>query len=141
MGIFDYKDVIEHLPRKYDDFSSTKEIGLKDKDRVVIYGRVMSPPTFAAKRKISISQFDFMSENKNYFKVIAYNRPYLRSTLKLGEFYTVLGVYDFKNTRINALNIVKGKISTEDSLKPIYTLPSDYQNYQFRNLVKKAFEE
>ncbi len=141
MGIFDYKDVIEHLPRKYDDFSSTKEIGLKDKDRVVIYGRVMSLPTFAAKRKISISQFDFMSENKNYFKVIAYNRPYLRSTLKLGEFYTVLGVYDFKNTRINALNIVKGKISTEDSLKPIYTLPSDYQNYQFRNLVKKAFEE
>lgn len=139
MGIFSYYDVINYLPKKYDDFSSTHETHLVDKERVVIYGKIISLPLTTAHRGLSFVVFDFMSANNNYFKVIAYNRPYLSSTLKIGEYYTLIGIYDYKKTRLNMVNILKGQIGKEDALKPVYLLPSGYQNYQFRNLVKKAF--
>ena len=36
MGIFNNYQVVEHLPRRYDDLSYTGERNLKDKDRVVL---------------------------------------------------------------------------------------------------------
>lgn len=139
MGIFSYFGVLNYLPRRYDDFSLTKETSLSDKDRVVTYGKIISLPLKGAYRKLSIITFDFMSDRGNYFKVVAYNRPYLLNSLKIGESYTLIGIYDYPKTRLNLVNLTKGEIVKEERLKPIYRLPSGYQNYQFRNLVKKAF--
>ena len=124
MGIYDYHGVICHLPRRYDNFELTNERNLKDKDQVVSYGKIISLPKASVHRHLSVITFDFMSEKGNYFKVIAYNRPYLTSSLKLGEYYTLKGTYDYSKTRINLINLQKGSIAKEDALKPIYTLPS-----------------
>ena len=42
MGIFNYYDVVNHLPRRYDDYSLTRERDLEDKERVTIYAKVVS---------------------------------------------------------------------------------------------------
>lgn len=141
MGIYDYHGVISHLPKRYDNFELTEEKNLKDKDQVVAYGKVISIPSSSVHRHLSVITFDFMSEKGNYFKVVAYNRPYLTSTLKLGEHYTLKGTYDYQKTRINLINLQKGAIAKEDTLRPIYALPSGYQNHLFQKLVKKSFEE
>ena len=36
MGIYNFYDVINHLPRRYEDLSYTVEKGLVDKQRVVL---------------------------------------------------------------------------------------------------------
>ncbi len=125
MGIFSYYDVINHLPRRYDDFSLTKERGLEDKERVVIY----------------IASFDILSDNGTYFKVIAYNRDYLGKIIKLNEYYTVIGSYDKKKNTINMINIMEGKISQNDALRPIYSLPKDLANRDYVRLVNKSLNE
>ena len=45
MGIYTPYDVINHLPRRYDDLNYTQERGLKDKQRVVLLGKIISLPT------------------------------------------------------------------------------------------------
>ena len=141
MDIFNAYDVINHLPRRYDDFSYTPEKDLKDKQRLVILGKVISAPKIPNTRKVSILTFEFMSNARRYYKVVFYNQPYLAGTIKVDEEYSLIGTFNFKRNEIDGIRITKGEIPPEERLKPVYTLPSGYQNYQFSNLAIKCLKE
>ena len=141
MGIYSFYDVIYHLPRRYDNFNLTRDDHLEDKQRVVLLGDIISLPKLNNGRRASLVTFDFLDINRKYFRVMAYNRPYLLKTLKVNERYTLIGVYDKKRNEIDLVNLTKGEIEPEKALKPVYSLPSDYPNYLFASLAKKSLEE
>ena len=142
MGIFSYYDVINHLPRRYDDYSLTRERDLLDKERVTIYASVISNPSIAKSfKRVSIVTFDVMTTKGTYFRIVAFNRPYLPKIIKLNEFYTIIGTYDKKNNTINLINLTQGKIPNSKALRPIYSLPKDYANKDFVSLVNKSLSE
>lgn len=142
MGIFSYYDVINHLPRRYDDYSLTRERDLLDKERVTIYGKVISNITISKTfKRTSIVTFDVLTINNTYFRVVAFNRPYLPKIIKLNERYTIIGTFDKKKNSINMINIVEGKIEKEKTLRPIYSLPRDYANKDYISLVNKSLKE
>lgn len=141
MGIFTPLQVIDHLPRRYENFSYTKERQLEDKERVVLLGKVISIPKLAEARHLTITSFDFMTEKRTFFRVKAYNRPYLNKTINLEDKFTLVGVFDKKNNIINLMNIYKGEIPEDERLKPVYSLPSDYQQHLYASLVKRSYEE
>ena len=142
MGIYSFYDVLNHLPRRYDDYSLTKERDVEDKERITILGKVISNVSYSKSyKKLSISSFDVMTDSNNYFKVVAYNRPYLGKIVKLNEYYTIIGSYDKKKNVINLINLVEGKISKKDRLRPIYSLPRDFANKDYVKLVERAFKE
>ena len=141
MGIFTPYDVINHLPRRYEDFSYTLEKDLKDKQRVVLLGKVLSIPKAVNARGISVITFDFMSQGRRYYKVVFFNQPYLVKTLKMDETYSLVGSFNLKRNEIDGQKILKGEIPYEERLKPIYTLPSGYDNHLFSSLVRKSLEE
>ena len=141
MGIFNAFDVVNHLPRRYDDYNLTNETNLVDKQRVVVYGKLVSVPRFVRTSRIKLVTFDFMTDSRHFFKVVAFNREFLLKSLNLEDYYTIIGTYNKKDNEINLINFNKGRIAPENALKPIYQLPSDYQNYLFHNLVNKSLEE
>ena len=141
MGIFTYYDVINHLPRRYDDFSYSIEKDIKDKQRLVLLGKVLSIPKTVNARGINIVTFDFMSQGKRYYKVVFFNQPYLTSYLKINQDYSLIGIFNLKRNELDGQKILKGEIPYEERLKPIYSLPSDYQNHNFASLVKKSLKE
>ena len=141
MGIFSPYDVIYHLPRRYESFAYTEEKNLSDKQRVVLLGKVISIPKLVNARGLSITTFDFMTEKKTFFRVVAFNRPYLSKMVNLEDKFTLVGVFDRKKNEIDMMNIYKGVIPPSQSIKPIYSLPQDYQQHLFASLVKKSFEE
>ena len=62
MGIFSYLDVIEHLPRRYESFIYTdpdRLIRLADKERAVIYGKLITEPKVLRFRNVSNTTFMF----------------------------------------------------------------------------------
>ena len=79
MGIFTPYDVINHLPRRYDDFSYTDEKELKDKQRVALLGKVVSIPKLVKAKGLTIVTFDFISKSRHYYKVAFFNQQYLTS--------------------------------------------------------------
>lgn len=141
MGIFNYWQVINHLPRRYENLSYTKERDLEDKERVVILGKVISLPRLVRAKGIDITTFEFLSDKKTYFRVKAFNRPYLSKTINLEDKFTLIGVFNKKNNEIDMMNLYKGEIPKQEQIKPIYSLPNDYPNHLFINLVKKALSE
>ena len=141
MGIWTYRDVIDHLPRRYENFNLSDTKTLEDKQRLVLLGEIVSIPKLNQGQKVKSVTFEFISKERKYFKVIAFNRPYLVKTLNVNEEYTLIGIYNRKNNTIDLINIVKGKIDEECSFRPIYSLPQDYPNHQFYTLVKKSLDE
>ena len=141
MGLYSYKDIIFHLPRKYEDLHPTHENNLKDKERIVFVGEIVGTPMTRRFNSLSVTKFSFVTKAKNVFYVEAWNRPYLTKILEGGSLYTLIGNYDSKKNKINMINILKGEIKEEDYLKPIYSLPRDIDNYEFSRLVNKSFNE
>lgn len=140
MGIFSYYDVVNHIPKRYEDFSLTREKDLVDKERVVVYGHLVSLPRLVKTNRVQIVTFEFLSENKTYFKVVAFNRPYLVSNLKMDENYTIIGNYAKKNNELSFINYREGRIPANEVLKPIYQLPTEYKNHLFHALALKSLK-
>ena len=141
MGIYNYYDVVYHLPKRYENLNYTEERNLVDKQRVVIIGKLVSAPKLVLTKRVKIVTFEFLTRKGTYFKVVAFNRQYLTNILNLTDEFTLIGSFSKKENEINLVNIHKGEVPEKERLKAIYTLPSDYQNYLFSNLVKKGLEE
>ena len=77
MGIFSPYDVVNHLPRRYDDYNLTNETNLVDKQKVVIYGKLVSVPRLVRTSRIKMVTFDFMTDARHFFKVVAFNREFM----------------------------------------------------------------
>ena len=138
MGIFTPYDVINHLPRRYEDFSYTQDKDLKDKQRVVLLGKVISVPKAANTKGPHVVTFDFMTRGRRYFRVVFFNQPYLTKMLKVDEEYSLVGSFNLKRNEVDGLRIYKGEIPYEERLKPIYSLPSGYENHLYASLAKKC---
>ena len=137
MGIFTPYDVVNHLPHRYDDYSYTDETSLQDKQRVVLLGKIISIPKVVPSKRVSVVTFDFMSRNRKYYKIVFFNQPYLAKTVKIDEEYSIIGTFNLKRNEVDGMKMIKGEVPLEERLKPVYSLPRDFQNYLFANLAEK----
>lgn len=140
MGIFSFKDALYHLPRKYEDTRLTQENNLKDKQRVVLKGKILGTISTRKYKNITLSKFSFVSNLNNVFYVEAWNRPYLNKTIKENEDYILIGSYDENKNKINLTNISK-YVYSSSYLKSIYSLPYQMENFEFKRIIDKAFKE
>ena len=107
----------------------------------MLLGKIISIPKLVKKSRIDITTFDFMTENRTYFPVVAFNRPYLAKYINLMDKFTLVGVYNRKRGEIDFMNLYKGEIPLNERIKPIYSLPQGYENHLFSGLVKRALTE
>ena len=144
MGIENYLDVCYHLPRRYDSFLLTPRdrlLHIKDKERVVIHGRIVGRPSTLRFRNMSNTSFYLETDTGIEFKVLAWNRSYLASFLDASSDFTVSGSFDAKRHQLNLLAIKKGVIAPSNALVPVYQLPEGYLPANFRKLVEKSLKE
>lgn len=141
MGIFTYYDVINHLPHRYDDYSYTDEANIQDKQRVALFGKVISIPKVIRAKGVTIATFDFMSQKRRYYKVVFFNQPYLNNSVKIDGEYSIIGTFNLKRNEVDGQKILKGEVPAEERLKPVYSLPKEFQNYLFAKLALKALNE
>ena len=141
MGIFTPYDVINHLPHRYDDYSYSDESAIQDKQRIVLLGKVISLPKVVPSKTVSVLTFDFMSKNRKYYKVVFFNQPYLSKNIKIDEEYSIIGTFNLKRNEVDGMKMIKGEVPIEERLKPIYSLPKEFQNYLFANLAQKCLKE
>ena len=141
MGIFNYYDVVNHLPHRYDDYSYSDETDIKDKQRIVLFGKVISIPKVIRAKGVTVATFEFMSKNRRYYKVVFFNQPYISNVVKVDNEYSIIGTFNMKRNEIDGMKILKGEVPPEERLKPVYSLPREFQNYLFANLALKSLTE
>lgn len=141
LGLATYEDILLYLPRTHADFTPTPQTNLAHKDRVVFTCKIVSKPVFSKTYHTNILSFSVVTFEKQYFKIIAFNRSYLLKMLKEGDTYTLVGNYDHSRQAIVLSQLIKGILEEGNTLRPIYTLPQEIENFMFVRLVKKAFAE
>lgn len=141
MGIKSLYGVINHFPRRYDNFEVTPRDGYVDKARIALYGKIVSPIKLKNTPRIKITTFDVETSVGLTVQVVAFNRPYMGSNFSLGDYITVNGIYDRKKNQVNMIHAYKGELDEKERFKPIYTLPSSLDNASFVRLVKKGLKE
>ena len=141
MGITQPRELLAHLPRRYEDFSlSSKESIYRcvNGAKLVFFGTLSSPVRDARFAKASKASFYFRTHHGADVYVVAWNRSYLAKVMKMGETYTIQVSYDEKNHCFNLLSVKKGKV--EDTLVPVYSLPNDFPEHRFVRLVDIALQ-
>lgn len=139
---FSYRDLIFHLPYRYEDYRLTREDNLDNHERIVIYGKLIEPPkTQYFNYKTTLISFRFKTLRENIFYVEIWNRPYLEKFLLSNEFFTLVGIYDSAKKKVNLVNIFKDIIAENRLIRPIYSLPSEVDDYQFQRYVAKGFKK
>ena len=140
MGIYSALDVINHLPRRYETFfySSAKELRhLEHGQRAVILGKIITPVRAVRFGRMSAARFYITSLGMD-FAVCAYNRAYLGTSFKEDDMVSISATYDAKRHELSLISIKKGEIDENHRIVPIYSLPADYPNHLFADLVKKS---
>jgi len=141
MGIVNQEALLDHFPRRYEDFSLTPKeaiYSMKQGQKAVFYGTLSG--TIKNYRFAKASKATFYFRNSYGFDVffVAWNRPFLGKALLPNEFYTVQGSYDEKEHCFNLMSFKKGKI--ENTLVPVYSLPNDFPEHRFHRLIDLALE-
>lgn len=142
MNIFSYFDVLNLFPYRYESlFLTENEKDLKDKQRVVFFGKIMSNMKVIETKGITILTFDFFTKNRTYFKGVIYNRPFYNSSSFLNNDVTIVGIYNKERREINVINMYVGEIKEKSRIKPLYHLAKGYPNHHYVSLIKKSLEE
>ena len=105
LGIYSKQDLIEYYPFRYEILERTNIDKLEQDDKVVIDGvSERIPNVFFFSKKFNKMEF-LLNTGNNIYKVIIFNRAFLKNKIHPGTFITVIGKYDKKNNTIVASDI------------------------------------
>lgn len=133
--------VINHFPRKYDDFSLTPILDLSlDNQKVVVRGKVIIKEQLFRIRK-GLSRFSFKIEYLNEeIKIVVFNRDFYYKNIVEGEEILVSGKFNYYKKELVAVDIFIKNLDN-NNVRPIYSLVSGVRDYDFSTIVLKCYQE
>lgn len=133
--------VINHFPRRYDDFSLTPILDLSlDNQKVVVRGKVIIKEQLFRIRK-GLSRFSFKIEYLNEeIKVVVFNRDFYYKNIVEGEEILVSGKFNYYKKELVAVDIFIKNLDN-NNVRPIYSLVSGVRDYDFSTIVLKCYQE
>ncbi len=138
-GIYDCFDIINHFPSRYEVFHLIELKDVIDQKRVTLEGKVTSPALVSyIRRNFNRLTFNLLIENRS-FKVVIFNRDYLKNILDVGEDIVVTGTIDRLKNTFTATTL-KLKRNFKNEIEPIYNLDK-VSDTQFNKLVKASIKE
>jgi len=115
LGIFTIKDLIYHVPFRYDDFSKVKKINeLKSNEMVSVDARLISINNIFTRNKKRLTKAIIQDETGKA-EAIWFNMHYLTKSLEIGEIYRFTGKTEASGSKVNLLAPTQQKINSEDS--------------------------
>jgi ATP-dependent DNA helicase RecG len=142
LGINTISDLIEHFPRKYEDYSQIQSIKNIKPGMVTIKGQIKQVTGRYVRRGMHITEA-VMSDETGSVRVVWFNQPYRQQYLKKGEEYYLSGEFQLRRQRLSILN---PSIEPVDSFPintariiPVYKETKGLKSQQIRRALKEVF--
>ena len=119
LSIYTTYDLISHYPYRYEILKRSDIASLNDNDKVIIDGMVENVPIVYRFKNINKMQFN-INTGFNIFKVIIFNRGFMKNILTIGKNIVVIGKIDKKNNTIIASDIMFNINLDSVRIIPIY---------------------
>jgi ATP-dependent DNA helicase RecG len=141
MGIFTVRDLLEHFPYRYEDYSMKDLAEVKHEERVTIEGKVHSFPVlqYYGKKK---SRLTFRVLVGRYLiNVVCFNRPYYKEKVKMDETVTVTGKWDQHRQTISVSDLHFGPFVRNQEVEPVYSVKGKLTVKQLRRFISQALQQ
>ncbi|MDP2630677.1 MAG: ATP-dependent DNA helicase RecG [Candidatus Uhrbacteria bacterium] len=148
IGIETCKDLIFYFPYRFDDFSSCVRVAdLGAGATVTVCGRVDMLINRRSRNRRMIVTEGLVSDESGSIKVVWFNQPFLIKNLHVGDEVVLSGktgdsyydlqmvspVYEKKSIKQDTIHTAR--------LVPVYSLPANVTQKQFRSIVHSALKE
>lgn len=122
-GIKTVDDLINFLPRNYDDFSNVSQISELKPGKITVVAKCESVETKSVRRGLRITTAT-LSDDSGKIQAVWFNQPYRESQFKGGDKFCFSGLFEFNYNRYQLTNPSAEKatdvLSKNDSIVPIY---------------------
>ena len=142
LGIYTAGDLVNHFPRRYDDFSQIIPIRSMRPGKVTFKGEVERVVgRYARARKLHITEA-IISDGTGTVKAVWFNQPYLAKTIPTGTPVMVSGELKFKNNDLAmqspAIERTETGTATRDTARivSIYSETQGLSSKQLRGLIQ-----
>ncbi len=142
LGLTTAGDLVNHFPRRYDDFSHIIPIRLMRPGNVTFKGEIERVASrYARARKLHLTEA-IISDNTGTVKAIWFNQPWLAKSLSPGAPVLVSGQLKFKNADLAlqspAIEVLGPDRSPRDTARivPIYPETEGLSSKQLRALIE-----
>ena len=140
LGIYNKQDLIEYYPFRYEILKRSIISQLDDGERVVIDGIVERIPNvfFFSKR---LNKMDFMlNTGDNIYKVVIFNRAFLKNRLLPGIKITIIGKYEKKNNNIVATDIRFSLLPPKPTIECIYHVTNGITSKEINKIINNNID-
>ena len=139
LNIFTVGDLINHYPRRYDDFSHITPIRAMKPGLVTIRGQIITAASRrATRRKLTITEA-IITDGTGTVKAVWFNQPYLKNSLPIGSEVLVSGRLEFRNNdlALQGPMIEPADRETKDTARivPVYPETEGLSSRQLRTLI------
>ncbi len=143
LEIYTINDLIEYFPRDYDDRSNVSCIKDIEKDKInTIKGKIISRIETLKIKNITISKTR-IDDGTGILEIVWFNKPYLKNSIKLNQFYIFTGKIAERFERIHLENpdyeLLDGKeILSNGRIVPIYSSTYKFTQKLFRSIINET---
>ena len=139
-GITTALDVINWLPRRYEDYSKTAKLAHIQPGKVVVKGRLSGVSERRVRRGMSITQAT-LSDDTAKVAITWFNQPYRKKQIEKGGEWVLSGEFTLSNGKYQIMNpSVKSSseiIDEGSQIVPIYRQVKGLKTDQFRKIVEE----
>ena len=140
LGINDKEELINYYPFRFDIMEKSNIDLLNQDDKIIIDGIVEKIPTVFYYNK-KLNKMDFiLNTGINLFKIIIFNRAYLKTKINIGSTITIIGKYDKKKNTIIASDIKLSLLPNKPIIEPIYHVCNGITSKEINKLINNNID-
>lgn len=133
-------DLLEHFPYRYENYQLKDLAKAQHEEKITIEGKVHSEPSlrFFPKKKSRLSFRVFVGSY--LITAIAFNRPYLKKKLAIGDTVTLTGKWDAHGAKLTVSEIQMGGGERERNVEPVYSVRGSLTVKGLRKIIANALK-
>ncbi len=150
IGVYTIGDILLHYPRDYEKLPPIRTVGellgedLRDGMTAAVSGRVERVPLVRNSGRTSVTSLQLREQSQS-ISLVWFHMPYLKNSLKQGEFYVFLGKISKKGSRISIdqpqVLAPEAYLEMQNSLWPCYALTQGLSKNLIIKTVRQALEQ
>ncbi len=141
LGVKTVGDLIDYLPRRYDDFSVITDIGRLQPGAVTVEAVIKQVSGRYVRRGMHITEA-VASDDTGSVRLVWFNQPYRAGAIKLGQKYFVSGVYELRRQRFAimspSIELVSDFPVNTARVVPVYRETKGLNSKQIRRALREA---
>ena len=145
LGIETVGDLVNHQPRRWEDFSQITPVAELGPGRATIKARISEAKgRYLGYRGLHLTEA-LAQDETGATRLIWFNQPYRAAGIKSDSLYYISGVYDLKYRHLQMVNpsleLVEGETSKLGLVRPVYPTTAGLKSLQLRRAMLAAKEQ